>query len=59
MCSVIAAGMIALDPDYVALYEDNFAHFDEELEALQGRMEEALIAAPEHSVAVAHEGSST
>ncbi len=43
----------------MALYEDNFAHFDEELEALQGRMEEALIAAPEHSVAVAHEGSST
>lgn len=56
MCSVIAAGMIALDPDYEAQYEDNFAHFDAELEALEGRMEEILIAAPERSVAVAHEG---
>ncbi len=56
MCSVIAVGMIALDPDYEAQYEDNFAHFDAELEALEGRMEEKLIAAPERSVAVAHEG---
>jgi ABC-type Zn uptake system ZnuABC Zn-binding protein ZnuA len=56
MCSIITAGMIALDPDYEAQYEDNFAHFDEELEALEGRMEEKLIAAPERSVAVAHEG---
>lgn len=56
MCSVIAAGMIELDPDYEAQYEENFAHFDAELEALQGRMEEKLITAPERSVAVAHEG---
>ena len=56
MCSAIAGGMIALDPDYEALYEENSAHFDGELEALQGRMEEKLIASPERSVAVAHEG---
>lgn len=56
MCSVIAAGMIALDPDYEARYEENFARFDGQLEALQDRMEEKVIAAPEHSVAVAHEG---
>lgn len=56
MCSVITAGMIALDPDYEAQYEENFAHFDADLEALQGRMEEKLINAPERSVAVAHEG---
>ena len=56
MCSIITAGMIELDPDYEALYEDNFAHFDEKLEALEGRMEDLLIAAPERSVAVAHEG---
>jgi len=48
--------MISLDPDYQALYEENFAHFDAELEALQDRMEAKLIAAPELSVAVAHEG---
>jgi zinc/manganese transport system substrate-binding protein len=56
MCSFITAGMIALDPDYEPQYEDNFAHFDADLEALEGRMEEKLIAAPERSVAVAHEG---
>jgi len=56
MCSVIAAGMVALDPDYEELYEANYAAFDEALEALEGRMEEKLIAAPERSVAVAHEG---
>jgi zinc transport system substrate-binding protein len=56
MCSFITAGMIELDPDYEALYEDNFSHFDEKLAALQGRMEDQLIAAPERSVAVAHEG---
>ena len=56
MCSIITAGMIALDPDYEELYEQNYAGFDEKLEALEGRIEEALIAAPEHSVAVAHEG---
>ena len=56
MISVITAGMIQLDPDYESVYEENYAHFDEELDALQTRMEEALIAAPEMSVAVAHEG---
>jgi ABC-type Zn uptake system ZnuABC Zn-binding protein ZnuA len=56
MCSVIAAGMIALDPDYEALYEENFAHYDEALEALETRAEELILAAPEASVAVAHEG---
>ncbi len=58
MSSIITAGMIALDPDYESLYETNYSHFDEKLEALQGRMEDALIAAPERSVAVAHEGLS-
>ena len=56
MSAAIAAGMIALDPDYEAKYEENFDHFDAELEALEGQMEEKLIAAPEFSVAVAHEG---
>ncbi len=56
MCSVIAAGMIALDPDYQSLYEENFAHYDEALEALETRAEELILAAPEASVAVAHEG---
>ena len=56
MCTVITAGMIALDPDYEALYEENYAHFDAELEALETRVEELILAAPEESVAVAHEG---
>lgn len=56
MASIITAGMTELDPDYESLYEENYAHFDEKLEALQTRMEEKLIAAPEAGVAVAHEG---
>jgi len=56
ICGIITAGMVALDPGYEALYEDNYAHFDEELEALQIRMEEMILAAPEAGVAVAHEG---
>jgi ABC-type Zn uptake system ZnuABC Zn-binding protein ZnuA len=56
MISVITAGMTQLDPDYESLYEENQEHFDEKLEALETRMEEALIAAPEMGVAVAHEG---
>lgn len=56
MISVIAAGMIQLDPDYESRYEENEEDFDGKLEALEARMEEALIAAPEMGVAVAHEG---
>ena len=56
MCSVITAGMAQLDPDYEQLYEENYAKFDAKLETLEGRMENLLIAAPERSVAVAHEG---
>jgi ABC-type Zn uptake system ZnuABC Zn-binding protein ZnuA len=56
MASIITAGMLTLDPDYESLYEENYSNFDQKLEALQTRMEEELIAAPEKSVAVAHEG---
>ncbi len=58
ICGVITAGMVALDPGYEELYEENFAHFDADLEALQTRMEELILAAPEEGVAVAHEGLS-
>ena len=56
ICGVITAGMIALDPAYEELYEEKFDHFDADLEALQTRMEEAILAAPALNVAVAHEG---
>jgi ABC-type Zn uptake system ZnuABC Zn-binding protein ZnuA len=56
MSASIASGMAQLDPDFYEAYEHNLAHFDEALEALLTRMEEAIIAAPEASVAVMHEG---
>lgn len=56
MVSAVASGMAALDPDYAGLYEENYARFDEELEALKTRMEEKAARAPEASVAVLHEG---
>ena len=56
MCSVITAGMIELDPDYSALYEENFSAFDEKLEALETHIEGEITEAPEASIAVMHEG---
>lgn len=56
ICGLITAGMVALDPGYEELYEDNYAHFDDDLEALRTRMAELILAAPEEGVAVAHEG---
>jgi len=55
MAEAVASGMAELDPDYAALYEENLEHFDAELEALETRAEELIVAAPAASVAVMHE----